>query len=236
VEIGFLMIIISLSADLAGQNPFLESAPQESSKNLIYDARVRRIEGNFPYIGEMCAYGMASVSFYENTLNLVRGLEKTKYKFSPHFRANPGHIYNFPKKTAYRKQWNIGFSAYDDEQGKLQYYARIGVGFDVRADIDNSVDDYMNFLGRVKAKQHDFDCVFKKLGSYSEPEEIFSGKPSLADGVLSDKNWCNNWRFYGRILSCNSEDEKAILNDMDLFVKECVRVFSAIESAGFYNI
>jgi len=31
------MIIISLSADLAGQNPFLESAPQESSKNQILD-------------------------------------------------------------------------------------------------------------------------------------------------------------------------------------------------------
>jgi len=146
---------------------------------------------------------------------------------SQHFRVRSGHIYTFPKGEAYRWQANIAFSSSES------YQARIGIGFDIRTHETNSVDDYIEFRQKLALNKQSFDTIFRSLGSYSEPEEIFENQDSLADAILSDNNWADSWRFYGRVLRHDIPEDRIILESMDRFVDEVLNVFDAIRNAGF---
>lgn len=182
---------------------------------------------NVPYLEEMYAYNLVPSDFYFTCLELLRRLSKTGYRMSPHFRVAAQHIYVFPQGKAYRCQPNIGFWAGES------HMARIGVGFDIRSTIEKSVDDYLEFRDRVTNNDKAFDQAFEGLGPYSEPDHIFRNQPSLAKAVLADKNWVDDWRFYGRCLRHDVREDRAVLGSMDLFVDEVVRVLGMIEQAGF---
>ncbi len=190
-------------------------------------ARGLGISENVPYLEEMYAYNLVPSDFYFTCLELLRRLSKTKYRMSPHIRVAAQHIYVFPQGKAYRWQPNIGFWAGES------HMARIGVGFDIRSTIEKSVDDYLKFRDRATNNGKAFDQVFQALGPYSEPDHIFRNQPSLAKAVLADKNWVDDWRFYGRCLRLNAPEERIVLDSMDLFVNEVVRVLGMIEQAGF---
>ena len=190
-------------------------------------ARALGISERVPYLEELYNYKLASQNLYIPTLELLKRLSRTRYVMSPHFRVHPGHIYTFPKGKAYRWQTNIAFSSGESCD------ARIGIGFDIRSYEDRSVDDYVEFREKLSLNKQSFNAAFKSLGSYSEPEDIFKNKSSLADAILSDNNWADSWRFYGRVLRLDIPEDRIILESMDHFVDEVLRVFDIIRNAGF---
>ena len=185
------------------------------------------ISEHVPYLEEMYTYGLVPQNFYMTALELLRRLSRTRYVMSPHFRVHPGHIYTFPKGEAYRWQTNIAFSSGES------YQARIGIGFDIRTHERRSVDDYIEFRQKLALNSQSFNTIFRSLGSYSEPEEIFENQDSLADAILCDNNWADSWRFYGRVLRHDIPEDRIILESMDRFVDEVLNVFDTLRNAGF---
>ena len=179
------------------------------------------------YLGEMYTCGLVSQDLHMTACELVCRLSRTRYIMSPHFRVHPGHIYTFPKGEAYRWQTNIAFSSGES------YQARIGIGFDIRTHERRSVDDYIEFRQKLALNSQSFNTIFRSLGSYSEPEEIFENQDSLADAILCDNNWADSWRFYGRVLRHDIPEDRIILESMDRFVDEVLNVFDTLRNAGF---
>jgi len=179
------------------------------------------------YLEEMYTCGLVSQDFYMTALELLRRLSRTRYAMSQHFRVRSGHIYTFPKGEAYRWQANIAFSSGES------YQARIGIGFDIRTHETKSVDDYIEFGQNLALNSKSFNTIFRSLGSYSEPEEIFENQDSFADAILSDNSWADSWRFYGRVLRHDIPEDRIILESMDRFVDEALNVFDTIRNAGF---
>jgi len=179
-----------------------------------------------PDLTEMNNYGLVPYDFYYPAIKLLEVLKETPYPM-PYFRVNASHIYTYPQDKAFRWQANIAFTA--DET----YSARIGIGFRISPSYESSVDDYLSFRQAVKDRAEVFSRLFEDLGSYSEPEHIFKGSGSLSENVLSDNDWGDSWRFYGRLLQYDIPEDREILESIDRFVEEAVGVFEMIDKAGF---
>jgi hypothetical protein len=89
----------------------------------------------------------------------------TRYRFPEFFRAYERHVVNFPRGSAFRKQWNIGLNAGDNLDGD---YVRIGVGFRLSPHESLGITEYLEFREEVRRKQAAFDRAFQSLGSYYE--------------------------------------------------------------------
>jgi hypothetical protein len=196
--------------------------------------KVKGIWRYVPNVGELLRDGHISDGFYLQTTDLVDALAKTRYSMDPLFRAGERHIYDFPKGRAYKKQWNVGFTAGATDRDD---FARIGICFELSGEHTQGVDDYLSLKLQLQKRASDFDRVFGALGGYTEPDSFkrVPGNPSLAAAVTEDAvARLPDYRFFGKRLSYSSDADRAILHDTTLFAREAVRVFQVIERSGFY--
>ena len=192
-------------------------------------------DGFVPNVYELTTAGVFSNDFLNLTIKIVKALGKTNYQFAPHFRAYPRHITNFPKGQAFRKQWNIGFSAgeiSDDD------FIRIGMGFRLglpgESSGESGVEEYWEFLNKVRNRPHDFDNTFQSLGNYAEFGDLTVKLP-LSSMVINDTpDYTDDWRFFGKKLSYAITEDRQIMSSIDRLVKEVVEVFDHIYKSGFY--
>lgn len=186
-----------------------------------------------PSVKELHIHDKVTSKFLMLTADFVKKLyqkSKQRYHFSFDFRVYPQHICNFTKAKAFRKQLNVGFTAGDNES---EYAARIGLGFYLNMhENEQGVDEYLEFIKQVKTNPKHFDTTFSKIGSYGEPQHIFS--PILNSTlVLADSpDYNDDWRFYGKLLNYN--DNSDILSSVDKFVDEVISVFNYLRSSGYY--
>ena len=166
-----------------------------------------------------------------------------KYKLDESFRCNPHHIFTYPKKLSFRKQFNIAFTVEGvpeefDGRGEAfdkihdnQCTARIGIGFRTVAEVNNDgAIDYFYWEKVVKDSHAEFDTIFQSVGSYGEPEHLFS--PLTAEKIINNRpNPSDDWRFFGRHLTLDSDSH--ILTNYDAFINEVVRVFRIIDGSPF---
>jgi hypothetical protein len=138
-------------------------------------------------------------------------------------------MFVFPRGTAYREQWNVAFSAGEDES---TWVARIGVGFYWAVDFVEAFGDYRRYQDRVRQNPDGFDRTFAAFGSYVEPPEL--RRLPLSNFVINDDPQdVPDWRFFGRLLRYADADDRAFLEDVGRFVREVIRVFDWIERSGF---
>ncbi len=192
-------------------------------------------EGFVPNVYELTTAGVLSYDFLKPTIQLVQALEKTKYKFAVHFRAYPHQITNFPRKRAFRKQWNIGFTAGEKPKDD---YIRIGMGFRLglpgESSGESGVEEYLEFKNKVKIRPHDFDSTLQIFDNYAQFGDLKVELP-LSDMVINDApNYNNDWRFFGKKLSFSSHQDRQIMSSLDKLVKAAVEVFDHINHSGFY--
>lgn len=199
--------------------------------------KVREIKGIYryvPHVGELRETGVVSLRFYDETMALIDGLRTRGYRFDWFFRAEERGIYDFPEGMSGRKQWNIGFHAGENAS---EDYVRIGIGFrfqrtDDRASVTDALLDYVEFQNRVKQRPLDFDQVFASLGGYMEPSPQDQSEP-LSSEILTQFPNLDDWRFFGKKLSCADEANKQLLKSIDKVADEAVTVFEKIQHAGF---
>lgn len=189
-----------------------------------------------PTVPEIYDHGDVSYGFLDTTVEFVKELNRRsrgRESFSFEFRANqdvPRHIYNYTKGRAFRKQLNVAFSAGDDENGDC---VRIGLGFSLNQyQKMEGIDDYGDFIMNVASNPSRFDSTFAALGSYGEPDHVFS--PALSSAIVMGDNpdFRDDWRFYGKLLYFNENQSQ--ISNMDAFVDEVIGVFKNIRAAGFY--
>lgn len=204
---------------------------RDMSQEIIEKAYARGIGELRPNVAELCGYRLVHTGFYMKTVELVRAFEKTKYKFSPYFRAYERHICDFPKGKAFRKQWNIGFYA---GSAPSEDCVRIGLGFSLNMQISmEGIEEYMEFVNKVRTKPSHFDAVFNRLGGYAEPEHLTATK-SLSSAVLADSpRYDDDWRFFGSCLRFADPDDMKVITDTTKLVHQAVDVFDQIEQSGF---
>lgn len=195
-------------------------------------AHVPPLPGNYrPTINQFGIAGMVSHAFVETAEHVQRILYQTPYRFEAPFRVWERHLANFPAGRAFRKQWNIAFTAGTDSDDDC---ARIGIGFRLsRGQCHEGVDDYTDFVMAVGQRPQDFDITFAALGNYAEMPDALVVAP-LSGQILNDPqlDLDDDWRFFGKCL--NRAAAGAVLDDVDLFVQEAINVFTAISHAGFY--
>lgn len=184
-----------------------------------------------PTVAELYAGGAISQAFLNSTLELVKGLQATHFKLAPLFRAYEHHICNFPAGKAFRKQWNIGFTAGDDVTGD---FVRIGIGFSLNKEMSQQgIDEYADFLAQVAQRKDAFDETFSLLGYYAEPFGVLK-EMSLSRLILKDTpNLADDWRFFGKVLQRSNPDDAIHLISSEALAQEAVRVFTIIEKNGF---
>jgi len=199
-------------------------------------AKVTHPRGFRPAMDELYTARVISQNFILQTMDLVKALQKTKYPFERQFVAYERHICNFPRGKAFRKQWNIGFTAGIDSDDD---YVRIGIGFQFglleQESVQRGVDEYLDFLERIKRNSAAFDNTFKSLGNYTEPEYL-SHNQSLSQSVLADQNRINfqdDWRFFGKKLRFADPRDREIITSTDHLVREMISVFDHITQSGF---
>lgn len=197
--------------------------------------RVASPERFVPSVAELEAVGALSRDFLIVTLDLVKAFSKTSYPMDINFRAYERHITTFTKGRAFRKQLNIGFTAGESSKDD---YVRIGMGFRLGLPRDErgqkGVEDYLEFLEKVKKAPEAFDTAFAKLGNYAEPQSLLKGS-SLSAGVLNDKpDYSNDWRFFGKKLSFKKPDDQKMIESVEELTKEAVSVFDIISESGFF--
>lgn len=204
---------------------------RDMSQEIIDRAYTRGIGELRPNVAELCGYRLVPTGFYMETVELVRAFEKTRYKFSPYFRAYERHICDFPKGKAYRKQWNIGFYAGSDPSEDC---VRIGLGFSLNMQMRmEGIEEYIEFVNKVRTKTIHFDAVFNKLGGYAEPEHLTETKP-LSSAVLADSpKYEDDWRFFGACLRFDDPADMKIISDTEKLVLRAVDIFDQIEKSGF---
>jgi hypothetical protein len=184
-----------------------------------------------PTVDELVTHDLVSNNFLNSTLELVKGLNKTKFPFSPLFRVYPGHICNFPRGKAFRKQWNIGFYAGDDPS---QDCTRIGIGFSLNKEMSQQgIDEYVDFIEKIAEHPEKFDSTFHELGNYAEPHHLLTQQPLSSTIIADQPNFNDDWRFFGKILVYSSEHDRSILNSIDMFIDESAAVFDHINQSGF---
>ncbi|MDM8555042.1 hypothetical protein QUF75_09965 [Desulfococcaceae bacterium HSG7] len=184
-------------------------------------------------VEELYLNSRVSRDFFMTTVEFVKKLYQKsnhRYHFAIGFRVYPEHICNFSKGKAFRKQFNVGFSAGNNES---EHCARIGLGFSLnRSEKQAGIDDYLNFLQDVRLNPKKFDYTFSQWGNYGEPINIFSPTASSTLVLNDTPNYNDDWRFYGKLLCL--KDNYAILSSVDNFVDEAIKVFNHIRNSGYY--
>lgn len=189
-----------------------------------------------PSVPEIHMNGGVSNSFLITTCEFVRELYQTsrhREQFAIEFRANqesPRHIYNYTKGKAFRKQLNVGFSAGNNEDDDC---VRIGLEFSLNQNRKaEGVADYNDFFISVSTNPSHFDTTFAALGSYGEPNHIFSPRLSSTIVLGDSPNFDEDWRFYGKLLYFRSN--QSLISNMSSFVNEVINVFNHIRNTGYY--
>jgi hypothetical protein len=194
-------------------------------------AAVVPAQGYRPTVSDMLRAGRLTRSFADTSFDFVAALtrrSRRRYVFDPDFRVYPFHIANFSAGRAFRRQFNVGFTAGGPYRER---YARIGLGFRLARSLKpQGADDYSDFLMKILVDRGRFDASFAALGGYAEPTEVFRG-PVTAEAVLaSNPDLTGDWRFFGRKLSA---PEVEGLGSIDAFADACIRVFDTIAAAGY---
>jgi hypothetical protein len=209
------------------------------SEDHLRDTRAQGIAGFVPHVGELCGAGHLSARFLDDTTAFVHAMDRTRYRFDRYFRAYKRHVVNFPKGRAFRKQWNIGCTAGDHPEDD---YVRIGLGFRLSGHEDASgVEDYLEFRRDVGSRPAAFNSTFQSLGNYHEFADWEDGDRDesgnyvgdLSELVIRDEPPLEGWRFFGRQLSMDDPQERAVVGSFDRLRDTSVEVFEAIRSAGF---
>lgn len=195
-------------------------------------AGVPPLPGNYrPAIHQFSLAGVVTQNFVAIADQLQRRLYNTAYRFEAPFRVWERHIANFPARRAFRKQWNIAFTAGAEAKGDC---ARIGIGFKLsRAQCHEGVDDYTDFVIAVGQRAQDFDNTFSALGNYAEmPNDLIA---TLLSGRIQNDpqlDLDDDWRFFGKCL--RRPADSSVLDNVDHFAREAIDVFTRIRTAGFY--
>jgi len=202
---------------------------------------IRGIDGFVPHVGELCQYGYLSSRFVEETEKFVSMMKTTPYKFAPFFRAYEQHIVDFPKGRAFRKQWNIGFSAGDDPGEDC---VRIGIGFRLSpsdSEYTTGIEEYLEFREQARLRPAVFDELFRGLGNYCEIDgtlPLANSESTTAGGAMSkilieDQPELECWRFFGKRLMVRDTSDQAVTSSHERLRDVVVDVCGRIQHAGF---
>lgn len=211
------------------------------SEENIQVTRERGIDAYVPHVGELCLDGYLSVKFVEETEDFVRLMGKTSFRFDVPFRAYQRHIVNFPKGRAFRKQWNIAFTAGEIPE---EDYVRIGIGFRLsqrESEYMTGIEEYLEFREQARLRAETFDEVFRGLGGYYENDDM---RPLGASGfapsgaglshiVIADSPSPECWRFFGKRLTVRDAEDLSVIRSHERLRDVLVDVFERIKRAGF---
>src|SRR6266566_385027 len=187
------------------------------SQHQLQLTKMRGTRGYRPHVGELCAAHYVSSRFLQETEHFVHVMDGTPYRFDTFFRAYPQHVVNFPRGRAFRKQWNIGFTAGTSTD---QDYVRIGIGFRLSGHENaDSIPDYLEWQQNVRQRPGAFDHTFQDFGNYYElwDEETTGGWVSdsavgdLSRIVVADQAPLEGWRFFGRRLWVHDNQHQALI-------------------------
>jgi hypothetical protein len=209
------------------------------SEGQLRETRELGIDGYVPHVGELCRDGHITGRFLEETLRFVRVMTRTRYRFDAFFRAYERHVVNFPKGRAFRKQWNIAFTAGESPD---EDYVRIGIGFRLSAHEEApGIEEYLEFREQVRHRQAAFDQTFQALGNYYEFLDWEPPGPSIAKSaagalsliILADQPPLDGWRFFGRCLWVHDPGDQAVIGSHERLRDALVDVYDRIQRAGF---
>lgn len=205
----------------------------------IRETRERGIVGYVPRVGELCRDGHVTREFLNETRDFVHMMNSTHYPFAEYFRAYPQHVVNFPNGRAFRKQWNIAFTAGDSRD---EDQVRIGIGFRLSPNptpnAEAGVMEYFEFREQVRERQADFNQTFRALGNYYEienSERSVSGSETnaLSDIVIADEPERDEWRFFGRRLWIRDPQNEAVVSSHERLRDTMIDIYDRIRDAGF---
>jgi hypothetical protein len=209
------------------------------SENQLKETREMGIDGYVPHVGELCRDGHITGHFLEETLRFVRIMNRTRYRFDTFFRAYERHVVNFPKGRAFRKQWNIAFTAGDSPH---EDYVRVGIGFRLSAHEEASgIEEYLEFREQVRRRQAAFDQTFQAFGNYYEFLNLDPPGPSISENaaavlsliVIADQPPLNGWRFFGRSLYVRNLQDQAVIGSHEQLRDAVIEIFDRIQNSGF---
>jgi hypothetical protein len=209
------------------------------SEEQLRETRELGIDGYVPHVGELCRDGHLSGRFLEETLAFVRIMSRTRYRFDTFFRAYERHVVDFPKGRAFRRQWNIAFTAGDrpDED-----YVRIGIGFRLSAHEEApGIEEYLEFREQVSRRQAAFDQTLQVLGNYYEFGSIEPPGPFISESaagalsliIIADQPPLNGWRFFGRRLWVHDPQDQAVIGSHERLRDAVIDSCDRIQRAGF---
>jgi len=224
---------------------------QRIDEEVIALTKVNGITRWAPHVGDVCKAGRDLAqrlsptiqakflpAVFAHTLDqCVHALAQTPYALDPFFRVGVRHLYNFPKGRYCRKQWNLGFWA--DPVGN-NHRVRIGVGFALKPSTEvyyDAIMEYYEFKELVRRDPQRFNAIFGVLGNYVEGglEDQLPQYASLADAVVHDEiQDLDAWRFFGASLSYQQQPQ--LIEDLDAFVHEVVRIFTYLAKTPFGGV
>ena len=207
------------------------------SENRLRETRESGIDGYVPHVGELCRDGHVTNRFLDETLQFVRLMLRTSYRLDTFFRCYEQHVVNFPKGRAFRKQWNIAFTATDDAD---KDHLRIGLGFRLSAYEDApGIPEYFEFREQVRKQPTAFDRAFQTLGNYYEfwdsetDKSINDNASTLSPVVINDEPPLNGWRFFGKRLWVHHPQTQDVLSSHERLRDTAISAFAEIQRAGF---
>jgi hypothetical protein len=211
------------------------------SQERLQQTRARGIDQDHlvPHVGDLCEDGHVSARFLNETTSFVQIMLTQGYRFNDFFRAYPRHIVNWPSGRAFRKPWNIGFTA---AGGPDDDHVRIGIGFRLsRHENDKGIEDYLLFQQDVQRRSAQFDEGYRATDSYYElwseipPAAWQSGEApaGLSAIIIGDQCPLDGWRFFGRRLCVRNPGDNVIIGSHERLRDAAVEVYNAIKAAGF---
>jgi hypothetical protein len=211
---------------------------RQLSDDRLSHTRLRGIAGFVPHVGELCRDGHVTDYFLDETTRFVSFIEETQYRLDTFFRAYKRHVVNFPRGRAFRKQWNVGFSADGDPGGD---FVRLGIGFRLSGyEEARGIQDYLEFREHIRNHREAFDRLFQPPGNYYE---IMDWEPAgrdesanhipLSDVVVADQPPLDGWRFFGRRLWVRDPQDQAVIGSHTRLRDAAVDIFTRIQAAGF---
>jgi hypothetical protein len=209
------------------------------TEDKLRETRERGIGGYVPHVGELRRDRHVTSRFLEECLEFVHLMDGTPYRFDIFFRTYERHVVNYPKGSAFRKQWNIAFTAGDSSD---EDYVRIGIGFRLSAhEKASGIEEYLEFREQVRRRQAAFDQTFQALGNYYEfldwepPGPSISGSAAgaLSLLILTDQPPLDGWRFFGRRLWVHDPQDQAVIGSHDQLRDAVIDVCDRIQRAGF---
>jgi hypothetical protein len=209
------------------------------SEDQLRETRELGIDGYVPHVGELCRDGHITSRFLEETLRFVRIMARTRYRFDTFFRAYERHVVNFPKGRAFRKQWNIAFTAGESPD---EDYVRIGIGFRLSSHEEApGIEEYLEFREQVRRRQAVFDQTFQAFGDYYEFLDLEPEGPYICENapgalstiIINDEPPLNGWRFFGKRLWFCEPESQVVISSHERLRDALVDVYDRIQRAGF---